>query len=120
MRRLADENIETPIVQWLRQIGHDVVWAIETLTSAEDRVLLDTANRTGRIVLTYDLDFGEMIYHEGAVAAGLILLRFKSRNKWERLALLQSLWRDIEAGVSGNFIVVTNDRLRVRPLQSLR
>jgi predicted nuclease of predicted toxin-antitoxin system len=120
MRLLADENIETPIVQWLRQAGHDVVWAVEALTSADDRALLNMASRAGRIVLTYDLDFGEMIYHEGAVATGLILLRFTSRNKWERLALLQPRWRDIEANMPGSFIVVMNDRLRIRPLQSLR
>jgi len=119
MRLLADENIETPIIQWLREAGHDVVWAVEALTSAEDRALLDMANRGGRIVLTYDLDFGEIIYHEGTVATGLILLRFKGRNKWQRLALLQSRWRDIEANMPGSFIVVTNDRLRVRLLQRL-
>ena len=119
MKLLADENIEIACVNWLRELGHDVSWAVEIYSGFPDTHLVEIARRESRVVLTRERGFGELVYAEQRVATGVVLVRLKAKNQWERLALLQSLWRDIEAGASGNFIVVTNDRLRVRPLQGL-
>jgi predicted nuclease of predicted toxin-antitoxin system len=116
MKLLADENIEASVVAWLRETGHDVCWAAEVLVSTADETLLEIACREQRILLSYDLDFGELVYLERRPAAGIILLRFKSSNKWERLALLQRWWPRIEEMAIGHFIVVRNNRIRVRNL----
>jgi predicted nuclease of predicted toxin-antitoxin system len=120
VKLLADENIEAACVAWLRGLGHDVSWAVEAYSGCADASLLDIAETEFRIILTRDRGFGEIVYAERRHAPGVILVRLKARNQWERLALLQSLWGDIEAGAAGNFIVATNDRIRVRPLQRLR
>lgn len=116
MNLLADENIEGLIVAWLREEGHDVRWAAEVLASTGDDVLLDIARREQRVLLSYDLDFGELVYLERRSTPGIILLRLKAVGKSERLALLQRWWRDIEGLAGGHFVVVKNDRVRVRPL----
>ena len=36
MKLLADENIERDIVLWLRQVGHDVLFAAEVRPGAAD------------------------------------------------------------------------------------
>jgi len=82
-----------------------------------DTRLLAIANRESRIVLTRDRGFGELVYAERRTALGVILVRLKARNQWERLALLRARWREIEANMPGSFIVVMNDRLRIRPIQ---
>ena len=116
MKLLADENMGTASVAWLREMGHDVLWDAESLHSAPDTDVLEHANSSSRILLTRDTDFGYLVFHEHRVSHGIVLLRLKAKNQWERLALLQSAWPEIEANALGHFLVVSNDRVRVRPL----
>ena len=116
MNFLADENIETAMVRWLRDRGHDVVWAREDFASSKDAAVLETCNRSSRILLTRDLDFGELVFREPRVTRGIILLRVPARNQWERLEVRQSWWPEIEQNAPGHFVTVTNKGIRVRVL----
>ncbi|MEW6235610.1 MAG: DUF5615 family PIN-like protein [Candidatus Omnitrophota bacterium] len=116
MNILADENIEKAMVNWLRKEGCDVLWAAEQFASFSDRQLLDHAASASRILLTRDLDFGELAYREKRAAFGIILLRLPAKNQWERLNLLRPWWPEIQSNAQGNFLVVAKDRLRIRPL----
>lgn len=116
MRILAVENIEAAMVDWLRGKGHDVVWAAEELVSLSDDQLLHIAHSASRMLLTRDLDFGALVYREKSITSGIILLRLQAPNQWERLVLLQRWWSEIESHADGHFIVITQDRVRIRPL----
>jgi len=118
MRLLADENMEAASVAWLREMGHDVLWAAEDAPSMPDSDLLERANAAARIVLTRDRDFGQLVFGERRVSYGIILLRLRARNQWERLPLLQSFWPEIERNAAGHFLVVNNDRVRIRALHA--
>ncbi len=118
MKLLADENLHGQIVQWLRRQGHDVLWATESLLSEPDHVLLTTAEEQARIVVTADLDFGELIFNQGLNSHGVILLRLEKLLPLERIARLEAIWPVIEANPSGSFIVITPRRVRIRPLSS--
>ena len=104
------------MIDWLRQTGHDVVWAAESYPSDPDPAVLENARQSSRILLTRDLDFGELIYREGRVANGVILIRIRAKNQWERLPIFQRLWPRIELQASGHFLVVSNHQVRVRTL----
>ncbi len=69
-----------------------------------------------RILLTRDRDFGQLVYGEQRASHGIILIRLRAKNQWERLPVFQSFWPEIERNAAGRFLVVSNDRLRVRPL----
>jgi predicted nuclease of predicted toxin-antitoxin system len=114
MNLLADENVDAAIVDWLRRQGHEVVWAAEDYSSTEDKHLLDLANASSQILLTRDLDFGELVFRERRTTFGIIQLRLKAKNQWERLSLLQVWWPKIESNAPGRYLTVSNDRLRVR------
>jgi predicted nuclease of predicted toxin-antitoxin system len=79
VKLLADENIEAACVNWLRSLGHDVVWGVEICQGSPDTRLLAIANRESRIVLTRDRGFGELVYAERRTALGVILVRLKAR-----------------------------------------
>lgn len=117
MRFLADVNIEAMLVRWLRAEGHDVVWATELPPSIPDDELLTLANDEGRVLLTYDRDFGELIFSRHGLSEGIILLRFDAALQAERLNLLQRQWRSIAGRAAGHFAVVTDRRLRGRPIR---
>ena len=92
MRLLADENMEVASVAWLREMGHDVLWAAEDFPATPDADVLQRANAESRILITRDRDFGQLAFGERRVAHGIILLRLRARNQWRRLTLLQSFW----------------------------
>ena len=114
MNILADENVEMAMIDWLRQTGHDVKWAAELCPSDPDPAVLEHARQSSRILLTRDLDFGELIYREGRATNGVILVRIRAKNQWERLPIFQQLWPRIELQAPGHFLVVSNQRVRVR------
>ena len=104
------------MIDWLRQTGHDVVWAAELYPSDPDRAVLESALQSSRILLTRDLDFGELIYREGRAANGVILVRIHAKNQWERRPILQRLWPRIELQAPGHFLAVSNHQVRFRTL----
>ena len=62
MRFLADAGISPRTVEFLRRDGHEVAHVRERgLQRAPDRELVRVAHTEGRVVLTFDLDFGEIL-----------------------------------------------------------
>lgn len=59
---LANENISRASVELLRENGLDVSWVSDSIPSVNDEAVLDAARKENRIVITYDSDYGEMIY----------------------------------------------------------
>jgi predicted nuclease of predicted toxin-antitoxin system len=62
MRFLANENISGGVILGLRNLGHDVLSAKESMPSASDEEILAYAESQNRIVVTHDKDFGEDIF----------------------------------------------------------
>ena len=73
MRLLADENFPGRAVDALREAGHDVVWVRSAAPRTRDIDLLAWAAREGRVLLTFDKDFGEI---------GAIYRICRSRTAW--------------------------------------
>lgn len=116
LRILANENFPGPLIRELRQRGHDVTSVKDSMRGAEDREVLATAQEEGRLVVTFDKDFGELAYRFGLPSSGGVILFRLSRSNPEtdNARALAAL----ESGIdwTGNFAVITNDRIRVRPL----
>ena len=66
---LADEDFPGLAVRWLREAGHDVVWARTAMPGDADASLLAAAQRDFRVILTCDKDFGELAFHWGLPAS---------------------------------------------------
>jgi predicted nuclease of predicted toxin-antitoxin system len=116
VKLLADENVDAAVVAWLRAQGHDVRYAAEDVQATPDPEVLRIATEEGRVLITSDRDFGEIVFRMGQVAIGLILLRLHAASQDERLAMLLPHWPEVERRVAGAFVVVLQDRLRVRRL----
>ena len=116
MKFIADANVESEIVHWLRSNGHDVVWAAELTPSFPDSELLNLANLERRILITYDRDFGDLVFRRGLASEGVILLRLQSHSQRERLATLKAQWPAFGKCLSRHFIVVSDYKVRIRPL----
>jgi predicted nuclease of predicted toxin-antitoxin system len=73
MKLLADENISTKVVGCLRNKGIDIISLKELATGLSDESVLEIANKQKRILITFDDDFGELIYRRKLGAQGIIL-----------------------------------------------
>ena len=118
MRVLADENVDLILVEWLRDQSHDVISILEVARGDDDETVLERATRESRLLLTFDLDFGELTYRQEHESAGIVLLRLRSQTAAGLLTSFSSVWPQIEKHALGHFIVATNHRVRVRPLPS--
>ncbi len=116
MRILADENIDGPLVQWLRAAGHDVAWLAEVEPGLPDQDVVGRAATQGRIVLTQDRDIGELLFRGTVRAPGAVYLRLRARSAAQLLMRFQSVWPMCETRALGNFLVAGPTRIRVRPL----
>jgi predicted nuclease of predicted toxin-antitoxin system len=75
-RYLADENFPAGVAQWLIGQGEDVVHASQALAREPDPVILQVALDQDRVLLTFDQDFGELVYrHQQPPAPGIVLFR---------------------------------------------
>ena len=116
MRILADENIDSSLVDWLRTEGHDVLSIRETARGVSDAVVLNLATQEDRVVLTADKDFGGLVYRQGCPTAGVILLRFHAVSRQEYLDLFKTHFPAISTAQPGRFLTATNRDVRIRPL----
>ena len=118
MRFLADENFPGIAVTALREAGHDIRWVSTDDLGASDRVVMDRAAREERVILTFDKDFGELVFRiGGTVAAGVILFRLQSASPEE---LVSRILRVVGSRTDwvGMFSVVDSNKLRMRPLRA--
>ena len=117
MRFLANENFPRAAVEALQKAGHDVTWVRIMAPGAKDVDVVEWASREGRVVVTFDKDFGDLA--RTAVlppTCGIVLFRMpmpSPENVGRRLAdELKS--RDDWVG---HFSVIEPGRVRMRPLE---
>jgi predicted nuclease of predicted toxin-antitoxin system len=77
MRLLADENFPKRVVDWLRDSGHDVLWARTDCAGKRDVDLLEMAEREARVIVTLDKDFWQIALQRRTplTKAGVVLFR---------------------------------------------
>ena len=116
MRFLADENIPLPSIRLLRDAGHDVVSVTEETPGVADTAVLQHAVASARILLTFDRDYGDLIYRLGMEAPPAVLyLRFVPGTPQEVAVVVEELLRT-EVPLMGHFTVVETKRVRQRSL----
>lgn len=117
MRFLADENVPIPSIRLLRAAGHDVDAVIEDAAGTSDPDVLERARRHEQVLVTFDRDFGELVYRRGSpVPAGIIYLRLSPADPEEAGRVLVGLLALADLQLEGRFTVVDRDRVRQRPL----
>ena len=79
MRFLADESCDFSVVRALRSADHDVLAIAEVSPRDEDEDVMERAVRGGRILITEDKDFGQLVYAKMQRTGGVIFIRFPAR-----------------------------------------
>ena len=118
MRFLADMGVGLRVVEWLRGGGHDAVHLRERgwhrLANGE---IFERAGAEGRVILTFDLDFGEIAALSRGRAASVVVFRM-SNARWSHVIerLSAALPLATPALEQGAVVVVEESRHRIRRL----
>ena len=67
----------------------------ELAPGTEDSQILVIAARDDRIVLTFDRDFGELVFHRGMAASGVILLRLYGQTPDAMIEQFRDVWNRV-------------------------
>lgn len=70
---LANENFPAPAIRKLRAAGVDVVAVSEIMPAVSDKEVLEFARREQRWIVTFDRDYGDLIFREGLLPPPAIL-----------------------------------------------
>ena len=114
MKIKLDENMPGAMIELLQSGGHDVATvAGENLEGADDDLVLEKATEEGRLLMTFDVDFGDIRKYPFGSHAGIIVFRLHDQ-RWSALKepaerLVDS---DLFARLGQGLAVV--DELRVR------
>jgi predicted nuclease of predicted toxin-antitoxin system len=116
MRLCANENVPGDCVAALRTGGHDVLWIRETGRGSPDNTVLAVAQSEGRLLITFDKDFGELVYRRGATASnGVVLFRLRKPSP-EFVAKRITQILESRTDWTGRFSVVDEYSIRMRNL----
>ncbi len=118
MKCLADVGLAMSTVQALRDHGHEAVHLREeNLERLPDPAIMEKARREGRIVLTFDLDFGDLLALGAETLPSVILLRLQNQTPLAvNPRVLQVLSECHEALEAGAIVTVEETRYRLRRL----
>ncbi len=79
MRFLADMGISPDTVAFLSSLGHDAVHVADlNLAKHPDSQVLDNARADRRVLLTHDLDFGELLAAGGSLLPSVVVFRLRN------------------------------------------
>jgi predicted nuclease of predicted toxin-antitoxin system len=118
MKFLLDMGIGQSTALFLRDQGHDAIHLREQgLQRLADEAIIEKARREGRIILTHDLDFGQLIALSQSRLPSVITFRLANMQPTQinhyMLETLSRFERELEAGA---LVSVSEHAIRVRAL----
>jgi predicted nuclease of predicted toxin-antitoxin system len=117
MKLCANENVPGDCVAVLRESGHDVLWIREGARGSTDALVLALAQSEERLLITFDKDFGELVYRQGAVASdGVVLFRLRKPSP-DLIAKRVKQILESRTDWPGHFSVVDEHSVRMRRLR---
>lgn len=114
MNILVDVSAGQAITDAILALGHDSVAVRDRDPKMADDAILAWAVAEGRIVVTMDKDFGELVFRSGQPHAGVLLLRLEAARAPERARVVTDIFTQYGDQLPGRFSVYQDGRLRVR------
>jgi hypothetical protein len=116
VRFLADENMPGAVVEALSSAGHDVEWVRLNAPGITDAEVLAWAIREGRVLLTFDKDFGDIARaNRQSDPWGVILFRIPMPGIARVGPVIAALIGSRDNWI-GHFSVVEPGRIRMRAI----
>ena len=116
MKFLLDENLSPLHARTLRGLGHEAVSVAElSLSGEDDSVVRASAIEGGRILVTLDADFANVLRYPPSNTPGVIRLKVHPPTEGAIDTLLRAtIARLAEVNLNGKLVVADAKRIRIR------
>jgi predicted nuclease of predicted toxin-antitoxin system len=116
VKLFLDENLSPQHAAELRIEGHDAVAVLEVgLAGASDEQVLRSAVENGRVLITLDADFANVMRFPPEQTLGVIRLKVHPPTEERiRLAIRRALLYLQNIDIAGRLAVVDEDKIRIR------
>lgn len=75
---------------------------------------MERANEKNALLLTADKDFGELVFRQNRISAGVVLLRLSGLSQIEKAKIISSVIREHSNELSQSFTVVSPGMVHIR------
>lgn len=114
MRFLVDVGVGKKVENWLKENDYDVKSVRDLDVRTKDVDILKLAAAEGRMVITMDKDFGELVYNSGMLHSGVLILRLEDAKGADKVDVVKKILADFPEKIANNFCVFQAGRLRIR------
>lgn len=114
MNLLADESVESQIVERLRSNGHVVLYVAEMSPSITDEEVLSRSNSEQLPLLTGDKDFGELVFRLRRITHGVVLIRLPGLSASLKADIVSEAMRLHSDDMQNAFTVISSGLIRIR------
>jgi predicted nuclease of predicted toxin-antitoxin system len=112
MRFLVDRCAGRKLAEWLKSQKHDVFESRTLGADPGDKELLEMAVRQGRILVTIDNDFAQLVYVDRALHCGIVRLPDVPAHR--RIQLMETVLREHATALQSQAIItVRGERVRI-------
>jgi len=116
LKFLIDANMPRLITRSLVALGYDVVDIRDVeRPGIADECISEIARQEGRVILTRDQDFGNVLLYPPGLHSGIVVLKTRAQSSESIKDLLISFLSEIgEDEIYGSLIVLEKHRYRIR------
>ena len=116
MNFLANENIPLKSISMLREAGYRVISISEEMAGAKDKQVLERAHQENLIILTYDSDYGELIFkNRQNIPLGVVYFRLSPQTA-ELVANILTQVIKSNIPLENKFTTIGENKIRQRTL----
>ncbi len=114
MNLFADESVDQQIVSRLRKDGHTVYYVAEMQPGISDEFVLKEANEREMLLLTADKDFGELVFRQGQLTTGVVLIRLAGLSQQLKVETVSATVQQHGGEMDNCFSVISPGAVRIR------
>jgi predicted nuclease of predicted toxin-antitoxin system len=115
MKLLANENFPLTSVKIIEKAGFDIIYIGQDFTGILDSEIIDLAIKEERTIITFDKDYGELIFKKGyRPPAGVIYLRWDDFQPHEPGDYLVDLLKSKDIQYERMLTVISKNNIRQR------
>ena len=117
MRFLANVSFPYPSIKLLRDSGYEIISIYEENRGIDDESVLKKAVDENLIILTFDSDYGKLLFHYMLVPPpAVVYFRFKSSHPADAAKILLEELENQNLKLEGFFTVIEREDIRQRKL----
>jgi predicted nuclease of predicted toxin-antitoxin system len=118
MKFLADMGISQTVVRLLQELNYDAIHLRDqSLQRLPDTLIMAKAKSENRIILTFDLDFGDLLAFSGDSLPSVIIFRLEQAKPNYVMSKLNPVLTQCQNDLAeGSIIIIKDNGYRVRKL----